>query len=199
MTMTLPTKLTVLRIVLTVLVIALLFVQGWQTKATALVVFLLAGMTDWLDGYLARRWHQTSAFGALLDPIADKVLVLGVFLALVQLRWVPAWMVLIIALRELLVTGVRLYAANRHLILAAATEGKQKMVSQMVAIGMALAALTIAERAEQYGDVAALLTVVMREAVLLCLGVALVLTVLSGTMFFWKHREMLKEALGSKP
>ena len=196
--MTLPTRLTVFRIALTVFGEALLFVPGWHTKASALVLFLLAGLTDWLDGYLARRWHQTSALGALLDPIADKVLVLGVFLALVQLGWVPAWMVLVIALRELLVTGVRLYAANRHLILPAAAEGKQKLVSQMAAIGMALAALTIAERAEQSGETAALLIVRMRELVLVSLSVALVLTVLSGTIFFWRHWAVLKEAVSAK-
>ncbi|PIQ83784.1 MAG: CDP-diacylglycerol--glycerol-3-phosphate 3-phosphatidyltransferase, partial [Candidatus Omnitrophica bacterium CG11_big_fil_rev_8_21_14_0_20_63_9] len=81
--MTLPTKLTVLRIFLTFLTMALLFVPGPAAKAWALAGFIVASLTDWLDGWLARRWNQMSPLGALLDPIADKVLVLGVFLAFV--------------------------------------------------------------------------------------------------------------------
>ena len=96
--MTLPTKLTALRIILAFLVMDLLFVPGWAAKAAALGCFFVAGATDWLDGYLARRLGQATPLGALLDPIADKVLVLGVFIAFVQLRLVPAWMVLIIVL-----------------------------------------------------------------------------------------------------
>ncbi|MBI2104214.1 MAG: CDP-diacylglycerol--glycerol-3-phosphate 3-phosphatidyltransferase [Candidatus Omnitrophica bacterium] len=143
--MTLPTKLSVLRIVLAFLVMGCLFVPGWAAKLAALALFLAASLTDWLDGYLARRWRQTTPLGALLDPIADKVLVLGTFLAFVQLRLVPAWMVLVIALREFLITGIRLYVAGRRLVLPAATEGKHKTVSQMVAIIVILAVLVLQE------------------------------------------------------
>src|SRR3989338_3479002 len=106
--MTFPTKLTCLRLVLTFVIMGLLFVPGPAAKASAFGLFLLAAATDWLDGLLARRWGQISSLGALLDPIADKVLVLGLFLAFVQLRVIPAWMVLIILLLQLVITGVRL-------------------------------------------------------------------------------------------
>ena len=69
--MTLPTQLSCIRILLAFVIMGVLFVPGWPAKATALGAFLFAGLTDWLDGYLARRWHQQSALGALLDPIAD--------------------------------------------------------------------------------------------------------------------------------
>lgn len=190
--MTLPTKLTILRIVLTFTIMGLLFVPGWVSKAIALVGFLLAALTDWLDGFLARRWRQITPLGALLDPIADKVLVLGMLLAFVQLRFVPAWMVLVIALREFVITGVRLFAASRHTILAAAKEGKHKTVSQMVTILCILLVMIVEElSAHTLSRPAAL---AMRWAILGSLWVTLVLTVVSGAGFFWRQRHVLKEA-----
>ena len=192
--MTLPTQLSLLRIPLTFLIMALLFIPGWVAKAAALAGFLLATMTDWLDGYLARRWRQTSPLGALLDPIADKVLILGTLLAFVQLRLIPAWMVLIIALREFLITGVRVFAASRHVVLPAAREGKHKVVSQMVTIIVILVALIVKESvgARPLPEAVAM---GMRWSVLGCLWVTMVLTVISGTSFFWRHREVLKDAV----
>jgi len=190
--MTLPTKLTCLRIVLTFVIMGLLFVPGPQAKAAALGLFLFAAATDWLDGELARRWGQTSPLGALLDPIADKVLVLGLFLAFVQLRLLPAWMVLVIALREFLITGVRLFAASRQVILSAAKEGKHKTVSQMVTIFVVLAVMLAKEWAPLPGlspEMARLLDWTVRG----CLLVTLVLTVASGTTFFWRHRTVLAQ------
>ena len=188
--MTLPTKLSVLRILLTFLIVGLLFLPGWLAKSVALASFLLAGLTDWLDGYLARRWRQTSPMGALLDPIADKVLVLGTLLALVPLALIPAWMVLVIALRELLITGVRLFATSRGIILSAAKEGKHKTVSQMATIMVILAVLIVRElpgRAWASGPRAVAIDWVM----LGCLWVTVILTVGSGAAFFWRHRTVL--------
>ena len=192
--MTLPTKLTVLRILLTVFVFALLLTPGWVAKLAALGGFAIASLTDWLDGFLARRWRQTSALGTLLDPIADKILVLGTFLAFVQLGLVPAWMVLVIFFRESLITGVRLFAASRNIVLAAAKEGKHKTVSQMVTLFALLIALLIQEWP---GSVswpsqvhAAIPTVILG-----CLWVTVILTVQSGAMFFWRHRAVLKDAV----
>ena len=192
--MTLPTKLTALRVLLAFLVMGLLFVPGWPAKAAALSCFFIAGMTDWLDGYLARRLGQATPLGALLDPIADKVLVLGVFIAFVQLRLVPAWMVLIIVLRESLITGVRLVAANRHVVLPAAREGKQKTVSQMLTIIVILTALLIHELPVSQG-LSLQVQVTIWWGVLVCLWVTVVLTVVSGTLFFWRHRTILRDVV----
>ena len=192
--MTLPTTLTIVRIGLTFVIMALCFVPGWVAKAFALAGFLLASLTDWLDGYLARRWHQLSDLGALLDPIADKVLVLGLLLAFVQLRLVPAWMVLLIALREFLITGVRLIAAGRHIVLPAAKEGKHKTVSQMLAIFIILLMLLVREGlgAEALTGATGRLT----EGIILgSLWVALLLTVISGASFFWRHRTILRDVI----
>ena len=192
--MTLPTKLTVLRVLLAFLVMGLLFVPGWPAKTAALAGFLAAGATDWLDGYLARRLKQATPLGALLDPIADKVLVLGTFLAFVQLRLIPAWMVLIIVLRESLITGVRLVAAGRNIVLPAAREGKQKTVSQMLTITVILIVLLLREL-----PVSQSLPTPAQDAIRLgvlgCLWVTMVLTVVSGTLFFWRHRTILRDVV----
>ena len=192
--MTLPTKLTLLRIVLTFVIMALLFVPGWPAKAAALIGLVIASVTDWLDGYLARRWNQMTPTGALLDPIADKVLVLGLFLAFVQLRLVPAWMVLVIVLRESLITSVRLLAARRQVVLAAAKEGKYKTVSQMATIIVILAIVLIREAAAP-GAISAALQRGLDGLVVGCLWLTVGLTVFSGTMFFWHHRHVLRDAV----
>lgn len=191
--MTLPTKLTVLRILLTFLTMALLFVPGPAAKAWALAGFVVASLTDWLDGWLARRWNQMSPLGALLDPIADKVLVLGMFLAFVELMLVPAWMVLVIAFREFLITGVRLFAASRHVVLSAAKEGKHKTVSQMLTISVVLIVLLIREVAGP-GGLTAGQERLMDWLVLGCLWLTMALTVTSGTLFFWRHWAVLRTA-----
>ncbi len=193
--MNLPTKLSVFRGLVTFVIMGLLFVPGWVAKATALVCFLLASLTDWLDGYLARRWNQTTPLGALLDPIADKVLVLGMFLVFVQLRLIPAWMVLIIVLREFLITGVRLFAASRGVVLSATKEGKHKTVSQLVTIVIVLSVLVVQEWWGQ-GPLPAEARTGTRWVILGSLWVTMILTVISGGSFFWRHRGVLKGAVG---
>ena len=192
--MTLPTKLTFLRIALTFLIMGCLFLPGWPAKAIALAGFIVASATDWLDGVLARRWHQTSALGALLDPIADKVLVLGVFLAFVQLRLIPAWMVLVIMFREFLITGVRLFAVSRQVVLPAAKEGKHKTVSQMVTIVIILGVLILQEMLGSRG-MSPQLAMGLQWTILGCLWMTMLLTVISGTSFFWRHRHVLRDAV----
>ena len=196
--MSLPTQLTLLRIVMTFVIMTLLFLPGLTAKVAALVCFLLASATDWLDGYLARHWRQVTALGALLDPLADKVLVLGVFLAFVQLRLVPAWMVLVIACREFLITGVRVFAASRHVVLSAAREGKHKTVSQFVTILIVLIVVLLQDLpAAQRLSTAS--TEAMRWTVLAALWITMLLTLISGISFLWRHRDVLLDATLRSP
>ncbi len=191
--MTLPTKLTLLRVVLTFVIIALLCMSGVIAKIAALIGFLLASFTDWLDGYLARRWDQKSSLGALLDPVADKVLILGMFLSFVVLKRVPAWMVGVIAFREVVITAVRLLAARRQVVLAAERAGKQKMVSQVVTILVILISIIIEEG---FGDrLPQRLFGFLFWSIQGCLWVTMALTVLSGVTFFWRHRRILLEVV----
>jgi CDP-diacylglycerol--glycerol-3-phosphate 3-phosphatidyltransferase len=107
----------------------------------ALCIFLVAATTDLLDGYLARRWGQVTTIGTLLDPIADKLLVSAALISLVQIRAIPAWMVVLIIGREFAVSGLRSIAAAEGYTIAASDLGKTKTISQVVAISCVLLSL----------------------------------------------------------
>ncbi len=132
--MNLANKLTISRIVLTGVFILFLFIKGPGAKFMAFAIFLAACITDYYDGYFARKTGSITAFGKLMDPIADKILILGAFLAFVEIEIIPAWMVMVIIARELVITGIRILALSQKKILAAEMGGKHKTVSQMVAV-----------------------------------------------------------------
>jgi len=192
--MNLPTKVTLSRIILTFVIMSLLFIPGVLAKSVCLGLFLLAAATDWWDGLLARRLNQITPLGVLLDPIADKILVIGLLLAFVQLRLVPAWMALVIVIRELVITGVRLYAVSRQIIIPAAREGKHKTISQMVTISVILVFLLMRDVMGTHAT--ATFETWMRAAVSGCLWVTVILTVISGASFFWRNRSVLLDVVG---
>ena len=146
--MNLPNTLTLLRIFFVPLLVAVLVQQTlqieWQgyvlvtNEFFALAIFLIAALTDLLDGYLARKWGQITTVGTLLDPIADKLLISAVLISLVQIHRIPAWMAVVIVGREFAVTGLRGIAASEGYIIRASDLGKTKMISQVVAISMVL-------------------------------------------------------------
>lgn len=148
--MNLPNQLTVARIVLTFVFIFFLFNQGILARGLALTVFTLAALTDLYDGKIARKRNLVTDFGRLLDPIADKILVISAFLAFVELKIIPGWMVIIIIAREFLITGLRLLAAGKNVIIAASVSGKHKTVSQMVSIFVILGFLVFKEASLRY-------------------------------------------------
>lgn len=140
--MTFPDQLTVAR-ALAVPIVIVLFTWDFEDHAYwATAVFVVAMATDQVDGWLARRRNQTSALGALLDPIADKVLVLAMLVMLVGEGVAPAWMVAAIVVREFLVSGLRLAAIQRHVVIAARDLGKVKTWAQ--AVGAAIAGFAAA-------------------------------------------------------
>lgn len=132
--MNLPNKLTILRIILVGVFMLFLFMHGVWAKVLALITFLIASFTDFLDGYIAKKNNMVTDFGKLMDPIADKILVLAAFLAFVEMELVPAWMVVIIIFREAVITGLRITALTHGKVLAAEDGGKHKMVSQVFSI-----------------------------------------------------------------
>src|SRR6266481_4085426 len=143
-----PNLLTLLRIFFVPLLVAALlgedFSAPWMGQfrlsrnTFALLIFLAAAATDLLDGYLARRWGQITTVGTLLDPIADKLLISAALVSLVQIRLVPAWMVVLIIGREFAVSGLRSIAAAEGYTIQASDMGKTKMITQVVAISMIL-------------------------------------------------------------
>ena len=140
--MNLPNSLTVLRIFLVPLLVVVLLTRFPNREFIGVAIFLAAAVTDWLDGHLARRRRQVTALGAWLDPVADKLLVSAAFIALVEMRLAPAWMVVIIVGREVAVTGLRNLALLRGFSIEVSDLGKAKMAIQVFTI----TALILGER-----------------------------------------------------
>lgn len=188
--MNLPNKLTISRFVLTILFLVVMFSQVRFHETIALVLFIAGGITDFLDGQIARRRKLITNFGILMDPLADKIMVCSAFIAFVGLKWIAAWMVVLIVARELAITGLRLLAASKSVVLAAEGYGKHKTISQIVAIIsiLVLAAYT------QWGPVGTLFgwQVFGRPWVTwfttASIWVSVALTFISGWFYLWKNR-----------
>ena len=146
--MTIPDWLTLARVAATFVLLILLQacahppVPVW-IPWLALILFIAAALTDWLDGHLARRWKIESDFGRLFDPLADKLLVVVAFVGLLGAGLLPVWFVSLVVAREFLITGIRLLAGQKGVVLAAEKVGKHKTVTQMVTaiLGLLLLAL----------------------------------------------------------
>jgi CDP-diacylglycerol--glycerol-3-phosphate 3-phosphatidyltransferase len=191
--MNLPNKLTVSRFVLTALFLWALFSSLRFNDTLALVLFSLAGFTDFLDGRIARSRKLITNFGILMDPLADKILICSAFIAFVESTHlnpnapvkVAAWMVIVIVARELAITGLRLLAASKNVVLAAENFGKHKTISQIVAIN----ALLVLDACNEWpaGLQTFLLSWVPPFAKIM-LWVAVTLTAASGAIYLWRNR-----------
>jgi CDP-diacylglycerol---glycerol-3-phosphate 3-phosphatidyltransferase len=136
--MNLPNLLSIARILMVPVLVVVLMTKVTNHEVIGVVVFWIASITDWLDGYLARRWKQVTTLGKLLDPLADKLLVAGALISLVELNLAPAWMTFIILAREFAITGLRGIASEEGLTIPAGTVGKWKMGFQVAAISCLL-------------------------------------------------------------
>ena len=193
--MNLPNKLTVSRFGLTVLFLWALFSPFKYNDTLALIFFCLAGVTDYLDGYIARSRNLITNFGKLMDPLADKIMVCSAFIAFAESTHlhpdapvkVGAWMVIIIVARELAITGLRLLAASKNIVLAAERFGKHKTISQIVCV----IALLVVDACEEWPmalkNFFAPWTPVFAE-VMLWLTVSL--TLCSGVIYLWRNRHL---------
>lgn len=130
----LANKITLLRMLLVPIVVVLLYYEGRVACLVATAAFIVASLTDWVDGYIARRENMVTSFGKFLDPLADKVLICSVLIMFVELNWIPAWVAIVIVCRELFITGLRAIAIDEGIVLAADKFGKAKTVLQIVAI-----------------------------------------------------------------
>lgn len=174
-----PNKLTILRVILIPFFVVVLMVDfgisAAVTKWIALGIFVAASLTDTLDGYLARKYHQVTNFGKFMDPLADKLLVCAAMICLMALGRLPYWVVIIIISREFIISGFRLVASDNGVVIAASWWGKFKTVSQMVMIILLLADL---------GGVFHVLEQVM-------IYLATLLTVISLCDYLWKNKGVL--------
>lgn len=191
--MNLPNQLTVFRMILIpvfMLVLALPLSWGELTVAgatlpvthlVAAIIFIVASLTDLADGKIARKYQLVTNFGKFADPLADKLLVMTALIFFVQFQWVPAWMVAIIVIRELAITGLRtLIVENNGKVLAAAMPGKIKTASQMVAISFFLL----------HDIVFAMFNV---PFAMIMMWIALLATIYSGIDYFYKNRDVFSD------
>mgnify|MGYP004457382079 FL=1 len=174
--MNLPNTLTTIRMILIVpFVMIMQIAPDGNGRFAALAIFIIASMTDFLDGYIARKNHLVTNFGKFMDPLADKLLVSAAMICLVSMDRLPAWMVIVIISREFAISGFRLIAADNGIVIAASWWGKFKTVSQMIMIILLIANL---------GGIFTILEQIF-------MWVALILTVVSLADYIWKNKKVL--------
>ena len=173
--MNLPNKLTVLRIVLIPVFMGILYWGFTGAQYVALAVFILASLTDFLDGYIARRDGLVTDFGKFADPLADKMLVTAAMLWFVEIGQMPAWVLLIVLVREFAGSGLRMIASDAGRVIAAGWSGKVKTASTMVCIILMFLPIGSVINA-------------------ICVGIIAVTTLYSGVEYFAKNKDVIKSA-----
>lgn len=166
-------------------------IWGLWAKVLSLVVFVFAALSDFLDGFLAQRRNMVTDFGRLMDPIADKILVLAAFIAFVQMQLVDTWMVVIIVSREILITSLRLFALNKGKVLSSARAGKHKTVSQMAAIFCILGFIVLKETVLAFSTWNPAWERIFRNSIYVLMLFTVTLTLYSGLHYLWENRKVI--------
>jgi CDP-diacylglycerol--glycerol-3-phosphate 3-phosphatidyltransferase len=188
--MNLPNKLTVSRIILTFVFMFFVFSKGLTSKGLALVIFIAAALTDLFDGMIAKSKNLITDFGRIMDPIADKILVLAAFLSFIQLQLIPAWCVIVIIGRELVITSLRIFAFSKGVVIAASKGGKHKTVSQMAAIIIILASLVFKDVMKTYFSWSPVFDKRIDSIIYLSMLSTVALTLISGISYIWHNRHL---------
>ena len=183
-------RLTVSRLVLTILFVAALNSQWVYGRTAALVIFVLAGITDYFDGEIARRYGAVTNFGKLMDPLVDKIMMAAAFISLVPLQAIPAWAATTVVARDFLITGLRLMASARGQILPAERLGKHKTSWQITTVVFFLVLLSARELNYAGGEGGWWFRAWHQGGPLL-VWIAVVFTVYSGLRYAWRHRDVI--------
>ncbi len=175
--MNLPNKLTIIRVIMIPFFIVFLLVPITTVdKWIALGIFVVASLTDLLDGHIARKYNLVTNFGKFMDPLADKLLVCSALICLIELDKIPSWMVIVIIAREFIISGFRLIASDNGVVIAASYWGKFKTTFQMIAVCLMIA------------DIEALQLVTN-----IVTWIAVILTVVSLVDYLIKNKDVMKE------
>ena len=177
--MNLPNKLTTLRVIMIPFFVFFLLWQNGENRTfrmIALALFIIASLTDLLDGKIARKYNLVTNFGKFMDPLADKLLVCSALICLIELNALPAWMVIVIISREFIISGFRLIASDNGVVIAASYWGKFKTTFQMVSVVLLIL------------DIQALAIVTT-----ICVWIALLLTIVSLVDYIYKNHKILTE------
>lgn len=175
-------KITMIRVFLVPVFMVLFMIDNTVCRFAALGVFVLASVTDAIDGHVARKYNQSTTFGKFADPLADKVLTTAAFLILMQYGRMSMWAVMIVLTREFMVAGVRLTAAGEGNVVAASMWGKLKTVAQMVAI---IAAMLLMGSEEIFGVPTLLISDIL-------IWISVAFTIISGIDYLLKNRHLMK-------
>jgi CDP-diacylglycerol---glycerol-3-phosphate 3-phosphatidyltransferase len=195
--MNLPNQLTVARFFLTMLFVLALSVEWAFANTVGLILFVLAGITDYADGAIARRRNLETDFGRLMDPLVDKIMMAAAFICLVGSHAIPAWVAIVIISREFLITGLRLLAASKGLVLPAERLGKHKTIWQIVMVIFFLLLLSIKELAGAgIGNATIWWWLIWKIGGVALIACALSLTLYSGLGYLWKNRGLI---VGTRP
>ena len=177
--MNLPNKLTMLRVCLIPFFVVFLLLEGGQNpmyRYISTAIFIVASLTDLLDGKIARKYNLVTNFGKFMDPLADKLLVCSALICLIELGQIPSWMVIIIISREFIISGFRLVASDNGVVIAASYWGKFKTTFQMIAVVLLILQIPA-----------------LKMVTNICLWIALILTVVSLADYVVKNRKVLTE------
>lgn len=209
--MNLANKLTMVRIIAIPFFLLFMFIGNIYTRVAALLIFILAALTDMYDGIIARHREEVTNFGKFIDPLADKLIVSAAFISFVQLRElaIPAWMVILVISREFIITGLRSVAASRGTIISASLSGKFKTTSQMVVIITILLILIVNAVLKNYCHTTPLelqaflgwkrvLGYILDRAPYWLMLVVTILTVISGFNYIFKNKQLLFEEISIK-
>jgi len=191
--MNIANKITIARIGLTFVFMIFLFMNGLWPKVAGFAVFILAAVSDLLDGKIAKKYNMVTDFGKLMDPIADKILVLSALIAFVQMQIIEGWMVLVIFSREILVTSLRLFALNKGKVLSAGRSGKHKTFSQMVLISLILCFILFKEIRKNFYTWNPSWEASFSVAINIVMWIVVVLTLYSGIAYLWKNRKIITD------
>ncbi|MBM3243746.1 MAG: CDP-diacylglycerol--glycerol-3-phosphate 3-phosphatidyltransferase [Candidatus Omnitrophica bacterium] len=189
--MNLANRLTMLRVLLTFVFMIVFSRHGLLPKISALVIFTLAALSDLFDGMIAKKNNMVTDFGRLMDPIADKILVLAAFAAFLEMQLIEAWMFVIIVSREILITSLRLFALNKGKILSAVRAGKHKTFSQMAVIFYILGFIVVKESVKAYSIWNPVWEDFFRKSINILMLLTVGLTLYSGISYLWENRKVI--------
>jgi CDP-diacylglycerol--glycerol-3-phosphate 3-phosphatidyltransferase len=183
-------RLTLSRLLLTVVFVMALN-SSWQyARTAALVIFLIAGVTDFVDGEIARRYGSITNFGKLMDPLVDKIMMAAAFISLVPLKAIPAWAATTVVARDFLITGLRMMASAQGRVLPAERLGKQKTSWQVVTVIFFLGLLSLNEL-RYASETSTWWLRAWNDAGPVLVWITVALTIYSGLGYAWRHRELI--------
>lgn len=192
--MNLPNKLTLLRIVLTPVFMGVLYWGFPGADYAALAIFIVASLTDLLDGKIARKYNLVTDFGKFADPLADKILVVAAMLWFVEVGRMPAWALLVVLLREFSVSGLRMIASDKGRVIAAGWSGKVKTAATMVCVIVMLLIGPSAAALQEPGVLMAVPAAVLLRVDSVCVWIIVLTTLYSGVEYFVNNRDVIASA-----